>query len=139
MSYDQFRPPAIDIGTMVEYATSPDETQRCLGLISSAGKQQAEILCFFRNGQLGKRKFCLHRDDPRCNEFPEIFKDEGRGVWELSASEKRVRQLDARLAGLERMLETMVDEIAVLKRSREPTATEPPRRIRRSKEPVLTG
>ena len=141
MNYDEFRPPAVSIGTMVEFAVSPTENTRCLGVVAHVGKQFVAINCYFTNGTQGKRRNCLHRDDPRCESMPEIFKDGDRGVWELTESEKRARQLDARLAGLERLLESIVDDVAALKNptDRKPASAEPPKRPRRVKEPVLAG
>ncbi len=141
MGYDEFRPPAVSIGTMVEFAMSPTENTRCLGVVAKVGKQFVDVNCYFANGTQGKRRHCLHRSDPRCEALPEIFKDGDRGVWELTESEKRARELSARLDGLERLLESVVDEVAAMRRAAEPTTdADPPRRGRpRRREPVLTG
>lgn len=142
MSYEEFRPPRTYIGCPVEFATSPTENVKCLGLVAKVGKQYVDVLCFFADGTLGKRKHCLHRTDPRCKGTPEIFQYDDRGVWELAESEKRVRELSARLDGIERMLTSMVDDIALLRnRSDQQPDSEPPKRTRapRRKEPVLTG
>jgi len=141
MNYTEFRPPHTYVGCPVEFALSPTENVRCLGMVSKVGKQYVEILCFFADGSLGKRRNCMHRTDPRC-EMSELFKDNDRGVWELAESEKRARQLDARLSGLERLMETMVEDIALLRnRSDQQPDSKPPKRGRapQRREPVLTG
>lgn len=135
MDYRDFRPPAAPIGTLVEFATSPTENERCLGFVTKTGKQFVSI-AYFGSRRTETRRFCLHRSDPRCESMPEIFKDGDRGVWELADSEKRARLLDAKLAGLERMMQTMVDQIAVLQNPPDRSPTTSRRRI---KEPVLTG
>lgn len=137
MGYAEFRPPATYIGCPVEFAANPTENERCLGLVAHVGTQYVDVLCFMGR-TLSYRRHCLHRTDPRCEELPEIFNDGDRGVWELAESEKQTRELSARLDGIERMMKSMVDDIAALNGPPAEQA-EPPRRTRRLKEPVLTG
>jgi len=144
MSYDEYQPPRTYVGCPVEFAASPTENTRCLGLVARVGKQFVDLL-IFHGHNLGYRRHCLHRSDPRCEALPELFKDGDRGVWELAESEKRARELAARLDGMERVLKSMVDDIAALKNpaGQKPAIAEPvarrPHKPRQRKEPVLTG
>lgn len=47
---------------------------------------------------------CWHIDDPRVRENPQAFQDGRRGVFRLAQSELRARQIDQRLAAIERIL-----------------------------------
>ena len=109
----EFDFPEIHVGDRVEVSNDPTEGDKTLGLIRKVKTRSADILAFY-GGVPMLRLSCLHVNDPRCENRPDVFIDHASGVFRLAHSERLIQDVSARLSAIEALQEALVGNVSRL-------------------------
>jgi hypothetical protein len=107
--------PEVQRGTQVEWATEPTaaDANWLAGEVVRVKTESCDIaLSGF--GHQGGRHDCWHAEDPRCKSTPQIYREDGRGVFRIAKSELDKRRI---LDFIDKRLPKLEEQIAALSRT----------------------
>lgn len=95
-----------EVGDDCVYYEDTSKTRSCLAKIlrvkTGSNANLADVVLYLPNCQERMRLNCLHVDDPRVKERPDILRDRGCGCFELSPATLRLKAAQKRLDEVEK-------------------------------------